>query len=224
MPARQPPRRVCTKPRLSARIALTLIELLFTIAVIGILAAILIPQLSGNLPDRLNAGAQIVCADLDYARALAVSNNSTYRITFESDKNRYYLKHSGTRAQLNTLPRSPFRQPDDPPDQQTTDLSQLPLPEPGVRLVTVVQTAGPGQSIATIEFTPLGGTTSAVPTTIWLTCGGGSAQRYIALSVSPTTGLATIEPLQTSLPQSVANIVHVDAAVAPVQVNVNADR
>jgi Tfp pilus assembly protein FimT len=54
---------------------------LLTIAVLGILAAILIPQLSGDLPERLNSGAQIISTDFDYARSLAVANNSSYRIS-----------------------------------------------------------------------------------------------------------------------------------------------
>src|SRR3954467_3504147 len=110
----------------SPRTALTLVELLLTIAVLGILAAILIPQLTGDLPERLTAGAQVVAADLDYARSLAVANNSPYRVTFDPANNLYSLRHSGTNAQFNTLPRSPFRQNDDPVDQQTTKLATLP--------------------------------------------------------------------------------------------------
>src|SRR5437762_3165015 len=99
------------KPQHSCRRALgrglTLIELLLTLAVLGILAAILIPQLSGDLPERLSAAAQVVSADLDYARSLAVANNTSYTITFDPGSNRYYLRHSGPNPQFNTLPASP---------------------------------------------------------------------------------------------------------------------
>src|SRR5436190_13821180 len=118
-----------------SRMGVTLIELLLTIAVLAILAAVLIPQLSGDLPERLNAASQVISADLDYARSLAVSNNTSYRITFDNTNNSYALQHTGANPTLNTLPRSPFRQVNEPVTQQTTNLSLLPLPEPGVKLV-----------------------------------------------------------------------------------------
>jgi Tfp pilus assembly protein FimT len=174
-----------------------------TIAVLGILAAILIPQLGGDLPERLNSGAQVVSADLDYARSLAVANNTNYRITFDTAGNRYVLSHSGANPQFNTLPSSPFRQNDDPVDQQTTKLGMLPIPEPGVKLVTVVTLSGSPQTTTSIEFTPLGGTTSSNPTAVWLASGNGTLRRYISIGVDPITGLVTIGRPVAAMPPAV---------------------
>jgi Tfp pilus assembly protein FimT len=174
-----------------------------TIAVLGILAAILIPQLGGDLPERLQAGAQVVSTDLDYARSLAVANNTSYRITFDAAGNRYVLRHSGPNAQFNTLPRSPFRQSDDPVDQQTTKLGMLPIPEPGVKLVAIVTMQGSPQATTSIEFTPLGGTASTSPTVVWLASGNGTLRRYISIGVDPITGLVTIGRPVAAMPQAV---------------------
>src|SRR6185503_3194772 len=122
-------------------------------------------------------------------------------------QNRYYLRHSGANPDLAVLPRSPFRQNDDAPSQQTTRLADLPLPEPGVRLVTVVVMQGAGQSATSVEFKPLGETTSKYETVVWLACGKGAAQRFISVHVNPVTGLSEIGPLTGALPAAVAALV-----------------
>jgi len=180
---------------------------LLTIAIIGILAAALIPQLTSDLPERLSYGAQVVSSDLDYARALAVANNSKYRVSFEANNNRYYLKHSGTDPMFSVLPPSPFRLTNDPSDKQTTELAKLPLPEPPVRLAVVVRMQSNGQSTSEIEFTPQGGTTAAYQSVVWLTCGSGANQRYISVTINPTTGLTEIGPLAGALPANIASLV-----------------
>jgi prepilin-type N-terminal cleavage/methylation domain-containing protein len=123
-----------------SRRGFTLVELLMTLVVMGVLAAALIPLLDADTPDRLNAAAEIVAADLENARALAVANGSTYGVTFDVSAGKYYLQHTGTSSALNTLPPSPFRRHDDPASKQTTVLAELPLAAPPVRLATVVCT------------------------------------------------------------------------------------
>jgi Tfp pilus assembly protein FimT len=182
--------------------------MLLTIAVLAILAAVLIPQISSDIPERLDAGAQVVASDLDYARSLAVANDSKYRITFEPGSNRYVLRHSGPpeKSALNTLPRSPFREGGDAADQQTTNLSELPLPKPVVRLAAIVRMQSGGQAATDIEFTSLGATTTTQETVVWLACGAGNVRRYISIHVNPVTGLAEIGPLTAGLPATIATI------------------
>ena len=122
-------------------------------------------------------------------------------------------RHTGTSPQFNTLPASPYRQTSDPPDRQTTNLAQLPLPEPGVRLVVAAQMLGAGQATTTLEFNSLGGTTSTYQTVIWLSCGGGLVKRYISVQVDPVTGMVTIGPTVTALPTSISSLVQGQVAI-----------
>jgi hypothetical protein len=67
-----------------------------------------------------------------------------------------------------------------------------------------VAASGTLASISDVEFTPLGGTTRAQQTVIWLTCGSSAERRFISIEVNPATGLAEIGPLTKTLPANVA--------------------
>ena len=174
----------------------SLLELLLVVAIMGILAALVLPSTQPAIYDQLRSTAQIVATDLAYARSLAVTNNSNYRITFELDANRYVLKHSGANAALNQLPQSPFSSPNDPADRHIVDLDDLPHTGPTVRLAAAATSGTTMQSVGDVGFGPLGQTINADqttrtdPTTIWLMAGGGNDKKYMTLIVNPVTGLA----------------------------------
>ena len=171
----------------------TLLELLLVVAIVGILAAIVLPSAQPAIYDQLRSTAQIVATDLAYARSLAVANNSSYRVTLDLSGNRYVLAHSGANPALKVLPPSPFSSPGDPPDQHIVKLGDLPHVGPAVRLAAAATSGTSVQSVNDVEFGPLGQTTRPDPTTIWLAAGGGDQKRYIALEVSPVTGLIQID-------------------------------
>jgi prepilin-type N-terminal cleavage/methylation domain-containing protein len=170
----------------------SLIELLIVIAVMGILAALVLPKSDPSLYDQLRSAAQILRTDLAYGRSLAVTNNSTYRLAFDTTNNRYILEHSGSRAGLDTLPESPFRRPGDPPNQHIVELGELPLVGSGVRLVAATSSGAVIAPVSDVEFGPLGETTRTSPTVIWLAAGFDSDTRYLALRVNPVTGLTDL--------------------------------
>jgi prepilin-type N-terminal cleavage/methylation domain-containing protein len=185
----------------------TLVELLMTLVVMGVLVAALIPLLDADTPDKLNAAADIVAADLENARALAVANGSTYRVTFNVAGGKYFLEHTGASTALDTLPPSAFRRYDDPATRQTTVLAELPLAAPPVRIATVVA-APSATAVSDVEFGPLGNTIRPQETVIWLSCGVGSSARHISIHVNPATGLVEVNLPLARLPTGTGLLVN----------------
>lgn len=182
------------------RPGLTLIELLMVIAVMAILAASIIPSVNGNFTENVRGAARIVAQDLGYARSLAVLNNSTYRLTFHLQNNRYTLTHVGANASYNTLPANPFAGPGSTATQQITDFDDLPVLA-GTR-VSLHDVKSGTQSETTLDFGPLGNTSRTDETVVWLTSGAGGAQRWVAVRVNPATGLVSIDEIQAASPDA----------------------
>jgi prepilin-type N-terminal cleavage/methylation domain-containing protein len=187
-------------PKHAQRRGYTLIELLIVISLMGILAAILLPRFEPSLHDQLQGAAQIIVADLNYARNLAVTNDSQYRVAFKRDVNTYALQHTGTNHLLDVLPLTPYRNAADAPNVQTTHLEDLP------RLGTVVEVWGVstgGGSVSDtgqVEFHSLGGLVGGQTKTIWLAAGVGDARRYQSLTVAPVTGIVGLGTFRASPP------------------------
>ncbi len=160
----------------------------------AILVGLVLPKAATALRDQLESAAHTIAADLAYARSLAVTNGSPYRVTFNFQDNSYVLEHSGSDATLETLPSSPFRDPNDPSDKYIVRLDSFPhLGAP----VHIAAMATYGSTIAPthcLEFTPLGETTAAGFTLIWLEAGAETARRYYVLAVNPVTGVALADP------------------------------
>ena len=198
MKTHRPPsvrRRTGSPPR-----GITLVEVMLAVAVLGIVAAMAVPSFEPDVATQLDAFAQIVASDLMAARDLAVANNSTYRLTFEGNENRYRLEHVGTNPALNTLPATIFPNRADTSTKHYTDLDDLPRMGVGSHLSAVELGSVPATSTTVLEFGPLGATSQTAGTTIWLSAGAGASERYLAVRIDPVTGLATVDALTATAP------------------------
>ncbi|NIL99026.1 MAG: hypothetical protein GTO53_14095 [Planctomycetales bacterium] len=188
----------------SRRSGITLLEIFIALVLLSTVAALVIPDMRPGIAEQLRSAGRVVAAELDYARNLAVTFNSHYRVTFNQSLNQVVIQHSGSDTTLHALPPSPNRSPSDPPDQQILSLTSL----PGIReSVTIfAATAGlegdPLPEPAEVEFGPLGETAPSGPTIIWLTAGAGDAARYLAIEIHPLTGIARLHDPQRDLPSS----------------------
>ena len=70
----------------------TIIELMIVIAVLGILAAVAIPNYMDWLPkSRVNGAARELFTEMQLARMKAISENNNYVITFDTANNNYSI-------------------------------------------------------------------------------------------------------------------------------------
>ena len=178
----------------------TLIELMIVVSLMGIFAALLLPRFEPSVRDQLQGAAQIMSADLSYARNLAVTNDSKYTLTYSRATNSYSLRHTGDNNLLDVLPATPYRHSGNSPAEQLTYLEDLPHLGPGVQIHGVSIGTGNVSASGAIEFNELGGVEGAEAFTLWLTSGTGDSQRYQSLTVAPVTGLIAIGDFRGDAP------------------------
>jgi prepilin-type N-terminal cleavage/methylation domain-containing protein len=184
------------------RRGLTLVELLIVVAFMGIIAAMALPNFDPGVVDQLESAAYVTVGDADYARSLAVGNNSTYEIVFDFSKNRYYIRHTGANAALHDLPPSPYLVEESEGagrTRQVADFAKMLPHGPTVTLHAVRRLPG-NTSVGSVEFQPLGHTTQSNETIVWLVCGEGRLQRFVPVTISHITGLSSVGDVQTTAP------------------------
>jgi len=69
----------------------TLIELLIVIVILAISAAIVVPMASSAASMQLRSAANIVAADLEYAKSLAIGTGQSHSVAFDADTESYEI-------------------------------------------------------------------------------------------------------------------------------------
>jgi len=90
-PVRRSNRVACGAHRTPAR-GFTIIELIITLAVVAVVAAIAVPRFGGAIGRyRADMAVRRVVADLNYARARAVSRSTSQEVIFDASLHRYWI-------------------------------------------------------------------------------------------------------------------------------------
>jgi len=76
--------------------AFTLIEVLMVVFIMAIGALLAIPMISSGADFQLRAAANIIAADLEYAKSLAITNQDNYLIIFDAANESYELQDSNS--------------------------------------------------------------------------------------------------------------------------------
>jgi Tfp pilus assembly protein FimT len=178
----------------------SVVELLLVLALVGLLTALVLPGADPAAHEQLDAASQALAADLALARSLAVSNGSSYRVSFDVPQNQYTIEHTGGNAQLLILPASPFHRRNASHTQLICALSDLPGLGGTPRLVLAHAGSDAAQALTHVEFGPLGATTQTDDTRVWLAVGAGGGARYQDVRVQAATGMASVGQMQAASP------------------------
>jgi prepilin-type N-terminal cleavage/methylation domain-containing protein len=70
----------------------TLLEIMMVVLILAIAAAMAVPLMSSGAATKASAAAQMVAADLEYARSMAFTRGHVYRVTFDAGAESYQVQ------------------------------------------------------------------------------------------------------------------------------------
>lgn len=85
----------------------TLIEVLVTVTIMGLAAAIVVPHMLRGGTLGVQAGARMIVADMLYAQNEAMAQNDARRVLFDIDANSYTVQHYDTDSSSWIADRNP---------------------------------------------------------------------------------------------------------------------
>ncbi|MDA7980124.1 MAG: hypothetical protein MPJ50_15265 [Pirellulales bacterium] len=184
------------------RSGLSLMELAIVVLLLSIIAAVIIPRFEPSVTGQLLASAEIITADMNFVRSLAVSNNSTYRVTFDRESNQYTIEHTGANPALDTLPLTTTFERTSDGKKYIVWMDQSPAF--GVKAhVLGVESGSPPSVTDALNYDALGAPTPVGDCNIWLISGRGAGRIYLPIKVYAATGLVAIGEITATVPAAV---------------------
>ena len=70
----------------------TLLEIIVVVVILAIAAAMVVPMMSSGAQTKVLAAAQMLAADMEYAKSMAITRGRVYRVTFDEAGESYQLE------------------------------------------------------------------------------------------------------------------------------------
>jgi prepilin-type N-terminal cleavage/methylation domain-containing protein len=78
--------------RMQTSSGFTVIEILIVLVIIGIAAAMVVPMISSAASVQIRSAAEIIAADLEYAKSMAISRGQKFAVVFDKTTDSYCIK------------------------------------------------------------------------------------------------------------------------------------
>jgi Tfp pilus assembly protein FimT len=171
------------------------------VAILGIMAAVVIPSVDSMAAQNLPAAAHALAADLLLARDAAVLYNTEWAAQFDLTANQYTLVQTGPGT---APPLQNVLSGNAAGSAYAVKVSEIGVTSGnnGVKLAAVFL-QNSKQNVTDVRFQALGGTgpVRSEDTAIWLTQGSGSGARSLRLTVSWITGQVFVDPPTSGPPR-----------------------
>ena len=82
----------------------TIIEVLIVVVILSIAAFVAIPMVGSAASMQIRSASNMIAADLEYARSMAISRGANYTVVFDCNNNRYWIED-----QYNTVISHPVK-------------------------------------------------------------------------------------------------------------------
>lgn len=69
----------------------TIVEIVIVVVIIGIAALVAVPMMSSAASLQIRSAANMISADLEYARSMAISRGQNYSVVFDKDADSYKI-------------------------------------------------------------------------------------------------------------------------------------
>ena len=171
------------KRPMSARYGFTLIEIIVVVVILAIAAMLAVPMLSTAADTQLRTAGNMIAADMEYARSMAISRQQNYSVVFSSANNSYEVQDLGGNVLAHPL-------------NSSSSLSVVFGDDSRLEDVDITSVNFDGVADQTITFDYLGSPFSGFAGVTALTIGTIDLQAdgfTMTITVEPVTGYVTIQ-------------------------------
>jgi prepilin-type N-terminal cleavage/methylation domain-containing protein len=75
-----------------SRSGFTVVELLIVVVILAIVALTAVPMMSSAASIQIRSAANMLAADIEYARSMAISRGQNHSVEFDKDTDRYWIE------------------------------------------------------------------------------------------------------------------------------------